>query len=139
MIVGDIAELSVAQVFDRGVANKECIAISVLQTINMGRYGIMLGQHQAGASGGVLPYFDNLFWFGDGIVNAGDWVFVYTGPGTPTHSLATNGVNTIFSLHWGKPHTVFANSTVVPVLFRVDAVEVLVPPSDQPQLTRLSG
>ena len=131
--------MRVVRVFDRGVANKECVAIAVAQTINVGRYGIMLAQHHSGATVSSTPFFDNLFWFGDGVASAGDWLFVYTGPGTPRSSLANNGVNTHFSLHWGKPHTVFANSAVVPILFRVDAVDVLLPPSDQPQLPQRSG
>ncbi len=137
MIVGDVTELAVVKIFDRAVPNKECIAISVNRAVNMGQYGLMVGRHDAATNNGSVPFFDNLFWFGDGVVNAGDWMFVYTGPGTPRSTTATNGVNKIYSLHWGKPQTVFANSMIVPILFRVDAANILMPPSDQPQLPRL--
>ena len=137
MIVGDVTELGIVTILDRGVPNKECIAVSVRQAVNMGRYGLMLAQHDTTESKSSVPFFDNLFWFGDGVANANDWLFVYTGPGTPTSTQAANGVNRVFRLHWGKPHTVFANSMVVPILFRVDAVDILLPPSDQPQLPRL--
>ena len=137
LIVGDVTELGIVTIFDRGVANKECIAVAVREAVNMGRYGLMIGQHDATASRNSIPFFDNLFWFGDGVVNAGDWLFVYTGPGAPHTSL--DGVNKLYTLHWGKRHTMFANTTVVPILFRVDAVNILLPPEDQPQLPRLPG
>ena len=139
MIVGDVTELGIVTIFERGVANKECIAVAVRQAVNVGRYGLMIGQHDATAGQNSIPFFDNLFWFGDGVVNAGDWLFVYTGPGAPSTSWAENRVNKIYTLHWGKQHTMFANTTVVPILFRVDAVNILLPPGDQPQLPRLSG
>ena len=139
MIVGDVTELCIVTIYERGVANKECIAVAVRQAVNMGRYGLMIGHHDATASRNSIPFFDNLLWFGDGVVNAGDWLFVYTGPGAPTTRWAENGVSKIYTLHWGKQHTIFANTTVVPILFRVDAVDILLPAGDQPQLPRLAG
>ena len=139
LIVGDVTELDIVTILNRGLANKECIAVSVREAVNMGRYGLMVGQHDATASRYSAPFFDNLFWFGDGIVNTGDWLFVYTGPGAPHTTTDQNGVNKLYTMHWGKQHTMFANSTVVPILFRVDAVNILLPPEDQRQLPRLSG
>ena len=66
MILGDVIELRIANVFDRGIANKECIAISVRHGVNLGRYGLMLAHYDATASKGSLPFFDNLFWWGAG-------------------------------------------------------------------------
>lgn len=137
LILGAVTELDVVTVLERGIANKECIAVSVKQTVNLGRYGLMLAQHDANTSTGALPYFDNLFWFGDGIVNAGDWLFVYTGPGDPTSTPTSNGANKSYRLHWRKQYTVFANSMIVPVLFRVDAVNIPLPPANQPQLPKI--
>ena len=139
MIVGDVTELGIATILDRAVPNKECIAISVIRDVNIGQYGIMVAQHDAATGGSSVPFFDNLFWFGDGVVNAGDWIFVYSGPGSPRLTKAANGVNNIYSLHWGKPQTIFASSLIVPILFRVDAVNIMSPPSDQPQLPKLSN
>ena len=132
MIVGDVSELTIKSVLHRGSPNQECIAIRVEQFTNIGRYGLMLGSFSP--STGALPYFDNLFWFGNGDVKMGDWLFVFTGSGTAEKVTATYGVNDWYSLYWGKPTTVFAQSFVVPILFRVDAVNVLTPPGDQPQL-----
>ena len=131
MIVGEVSELTIASILNRGVPNQECVAISVKQYTNMGQFGMMLGHFSPNV--GAQPYSDNLFWFGAGNVKLGDWLFVFTGSGTPSKSKAVNGINDLFSLFWGKPTTVFAQSSIVPILFRVDAVNVLYPPSDQPQ------
>ena len=132
MIVGNINELKVVSILDRGVPNKECIAIQANDAVNMGQYGIMLGQYAT--DGTATPYFDHMFWFGDGVIKSGDWLFVFTGSGAPRTTKAVNGMNDIFSVFWGKPTTVFADSLIVPMLFRVDAVDVLTPPANLPQI-----
>ena len=137
MIVNSVTELAITGVLNRGVANHECIAFRVEQPVNMGQFGLMLGRYDQGNS--AIPYFDNLFWFGDGIMKPGDWLFVYTGSGTANKTPATNGVNEIFHLFWGKQTTLFAESIIAPILFRVDAVDVLAPPSNQPQHNQLQN
>lgn len=133
MIVNTITALSIVTVLERGVPNKESIAIQVLESINLGQYGIMLGTYAQ--SGMATPFQDNLFWFGDGIVESGDWIFIDTGKGEPTQCKASDQHN-IFTLFWNKPTTIFARTSIVPMLFRVDAVDVLEPPSDLPQIAR---
>lgn len=133
MIVSNIFEMTVHAVLDRGIANKECIAIQANQTLNLGQYGIMLGYYTG--TNGALPIRDNLFWFGDGIVEQGDWIFIYTGYGTPTQTKATDNVHNVYSLFWGRYNTIFANSNITPILFRADAVAVHPSPSDVPQLS----
>lgn len=131
MIVDDLVELSVIRVFERGVANKECIAILVNETTNMGQYGMMLGVAQGTNS--AVPVYDQLFWFGDGVAQKGDWIFVYTGSGKPRTTRTTDNLSNIYTVFWGKPTTVLANSYIVPILFRVGAVEVGSPPVDRLQ------
>lgn len=132
MIVTNLAELELYPVEDRGIPNRERIAILVKETTNMGQYGIMIGS--ASGNNSAIPYHDNLFWFGDGIVNKGDWILLYTGSGTSkTDKWEETGGN-IYSVHWGRNITMFANSYIVPILFRVDAVTVSTPPNDVPQL-----
>lgn len=131
MIVSELTELRVVDVLDRGKPNKECVAIQVNQALNIGRYGIMLGSHVEG--NGAIPYCDQLYWFGGGFVEAGDWIFVYTSSGKPRQALQQNGVNRTYTVYWGRPATMFAHTFVVPMLFRVDAVDVLPPVGDQPQ------
>jgi len=132
MRVSDIYELKVMAVLERGIANKECIAIQAKQTINLGQYGIMLGQFSG--DNGVFPFRDNMFWFGDGIISEGDWILIYTGSGTPTTNKSVDNIHNTYTVFWGRTHTLFADSNVVPLLFRVDAVDIPIPPSNTPQL-----
>lgn len=134
MIVDFIYELEVYGVFDRGVPNKERIAILAKQPVNIGQHGVMIGIREN--SGRALPIKDNLFWFGDAQLNAGDWLFIYTGDGKPSVSELPNSISRIFSIHWGRPKTVFDARELVPILFRVDAVFI---PQDQPALSSQSG
>ena len=130
-------------VIERGVPNKEAIALTANEAVNMGQFGLMVGRHYVNNSfvppNGAYPYHDHLFWFGDGLVKRGDWLFVYTGSGTPGKNLAADGVSDSYRLFWGKSTTLFAESNVVPILFRVDAVYVSEPPSNQPQRYLRSG
>lgn len=120
MIVSDIIELDVHGVFDRGLPNKERIAIYVKSPLNIGQYGLMIGIKASG--GTAIPIRDNLFWFGDGFLNAGDWIFIYTGAGTPRASNVPGSNAKLYISHWGKPTTIFQAPELVPILFRVDAV-----------------
>ena len=132
MIVSSITELKIITVLDRGIPNEECIAILSNERINIGQYGIMLGAYAEGNS--AFPFRDHMFWFGDGFIDKDDWLFVYTGIGEPRRSKAKNEVNYIYTVFWGKSKTVFADTRIVPLLFRVDAVCVIPPPEDRPQL-----
>ena len=137
MIVSNLAELEVIAILERGVPNDECIAIRANERTNLGQYGVMLGfysQHNA-----TLPFRDNLFWFGDGFIEKDDWVFIYTGIGEPRKSKTKNGANNIYTIFWGREKTVFANTNIVPLLFRVDAVDILLPPEDLPQIENKYG
>lgn len=132
MIVTDLQELNIYPVADRGIPNRERIAIYVKEATNMGQYGIMVGYSAVDNS--AVPYQDNLFWFGDGIVNAGDWILLYTGNGVAkTENWEATG-GKIYSIHWGRSTTIFANTNIVPILFRVDAVDVASHPVNLPQL-----
>lgn len=132
MIVTDLQEIKIHPVADRGVPNQERIAIYVNETTNMGQYGIMVGYSAQDNS--AIPYKDNLYWFGDGVVNAGDWILLYTGKGSSkTEDWESTG-GKVYSVHWGRDTTIFAHSNIVPILFRVDAVDVATPPINLPQL-----
>ena len=133
MIVADIQELRLYPVEDRGKPNQERVPIQVLKATNMGRYGLLVGisNYQKLAT----PVPDNLFWFGDGSVNAGDWILLYTGGGVARVDDWSNPPGSkIYSVHWGRQTTMFANSVVVPILFAVQGVDVGLSPSDLPQI-----
>ncbi|MCE9936355.1 hypothetical protein [Aeromonas salmonicida] len=129
MMVATISELEIRGIYDRGHPNMERIAIYVNSPLNIGQYGIMLGVRAD--AGSAFPIKDNLFWFGDGLLNPGDWIFVYTGSGVATNNGIPNSTSKVYTTHWGKPTTIFHGQNIVPMLFRADAVQV---PSDTPNL-----
>ena len=127
-----IVELSIFGVFDRGVPNKERIAVIANETINLGQYGIMIGLRAQGDS--AFPIRDNLLWFGDGVINKGDILYIYTGPGEPKTTYLPNNQEILYTIHWGRNTTILHNQDFVPILFRVDAVQIpldnnVLPPS----------
>jgi len=137
MIVGTITELEIFQVYDRGIVNKECIGIRVNETVNLGQFGVMVGV--TGNVMGATPVRDFMFWFGDGVIQAGDFIFVYTGPGSAKWWRAEGKAYTVYSLHWGRNTTILANPQVVPFLFKVEAVQIPQPPRQLPELPRSSA
>lgn len=132
MIVNQLSELEIVGVYDRGVPNKERIVVVVEETVNLGQYGLMIGVRAA--NGLALPIRDNLFWFGDGIVNKGEWLVIYSGPGKPMVTEMPDSTDKVYSIHWGRENTMLANPLLMPILFRADAVQVLTDPVDLPQL-----
>jgi len=136
MIVTSLTELLLYPVADRGVPNSERLPILVREHIDIGRYGLMVGS--SGVNGLAVPFQDNFFWFGDGLVNPGDWILVYTGGGVPrTDDWSQPPGSKVYTVHWGKDKTIFANSSVVPILFRIDAVGVGLPQDNLPQTGNL--
>ncbi len=125
MILDSITELKIIDVLDRGIPNKECIAILVEESpLNMGQYGLTLGVSML-YEGMATPIRDSFFWFGEGIVKNGDWIFLYTGSGNPSTCHTIDGQSSVYTLYWNRPQTIFHNSNIVPTLFRMDAVQVL--------------
>lgn len=122
MIVSELLELELFPVADRGIPNKERLPILVKETIDIGQYGVMIGRESN--NNAAVPFYDNLYWFGSGILNRGDWLLLYTGGGEIVVTDIPDSKNRIVSIHWGKRVTIFADSNTVPILFRVDAVDI---------------
>ena len=132
MIVSGITELYLFGVFERGIPNKERIVFRAMDIVSLGQYGIMLGVRTS--SEFAVPIKDNLFWFGDGVIRPGDWLFVYTGPGRPQVNEVPNSDERMFTLHWDRKSVILKNENVVPILFRVEAVIVEKSPTHRPEL-----
>lgn len=122
MIVEDLKELSIVGVYDRGIPNKERIVLFAKVSVNVGQFGVMLGIRGEGRT--ATPIRDNLLWFGDGWVNPGDWIFIYTGPGVLRASTLPNSTARVISTHWGRSTTVLHDQRVVPILFKIESVQV---------------
>lgn len=137
MIVTELTEFSMHPVFDRGVPNLERIPIQVRQQTAIGQFGLMTGS--VTQPGFAIPMIDNLFWFGDAIVNPGDWIIVYTGNGIARTDDWNNPPGSkVYSVHWGRNKTMFANTNIVPILFKTNSILVGATPSDLPQIGYIS-
>ncbi|MGS1121755.1 hypothetical protein [Rhodanobacter sp. UC4436_H3] len=117
-----IEELQLFGVYDHGIPNLERIVIRVLQEVNLGDYGLMLGIR--GHNGSAIPIRDNMLWFGHGSVQPGDWLFIYTAIGETKVTDVPNTGERIISLHWARPITVFNGPEFLPILFRFDGIQL---------------
>lgn len=129
MILMNIPEITLYPVEDRGKANLERIPLLVNVPIDLGCYGLMLGL--SAPNNHATPLKDHMLWFGNGALNQGDWIIVYTGQGeAKVENWHTPAGSKIYSVHWGKQTTVFANSNMVPILFKLASVNIGVQPLD---------
>lgn len=118
----EISELELAGVFDRGVPNKERIAIRARVAVDMAQFGVILGLKMA--NGEAWPLHDNFFWLGGGAINALDWILLYTRAGAPSSYVPDGQTCKVYSVFWGKPTVVFQNPNLIPILFRIGGVEL---------------
>lgn len=107
-------QLKLHDVIDRGKPNLERIPIFVQSRTMMGQFWLGLGVRQANAQ--LSPINDNLFWLGSGWVNAGDWIFVYTGRGEARTGDIPNQIAKIYSIHWNRDRTLFSEPDIHPYL-----------------------
>ena len=133
----EVRGLRLIKVFERGVPNQEAVCLRAEEHVDVGQYGLVLGWLQAPNL--AMPIKDSFFYFGPGPVNKGDWIFVYTGRGEPRKATASDGTSAIYTLHWGRSATLFANSNIVPVLFQVGGVTIGEGPENKPQLGLLQS
>jgi hypothetical protein len=109
--------LSIAGIFDRGVPNKERIALSVAVEANLSSYVTLLSRYNPGrqtiASGNMTSY-----WFSPATVKPGDFVILYTGSGTnASNPRPTGGTNHFF--YWGLKSTIFDDPESCAVLLEL--------------------
>jgi hypothetical protein len=123
MILPEIEEIQIAKVLHRGLANKECVALRVVHRANTGQYGLLIGYRDP-TSLLTRPYTDQFFWLGEAIVNPGDWIFAFTGGGEANKVRLADDTGDAYFVHWGRSMTMFANSNVVPILFRMDSANL---------------
>ncbi|AMC34550.1 hypothetical protein [Janthinobacterium sp. B9-8] len=122
MNVVSIDELKIVGVFDHGIPNMERVVLQANESIDLGNYGLIIGIR--GHEGQAFPLRDNFLWFGNGWLNKGDWLFVYTAPGTSKTTDLPNQKEKLYSVHWGKDQTLFQHKELIPLLIRMDAIQV---------------
>lgn len=120
--MNQITELTMWGVYDAGKPNMERVVLYVEQETEMGNFALLTGLRSN--NGGGIPLQDNFFWFGNAVLKRGDWVFVYTAPGTPQKSPLPGSENFIHTLHMGKKNTVFNSTVLTPMLVRMDGLQM---------------
>ncbi len=135
MIFPNIYAIHIIGVFDRGIANNERIVFKADTWLNLAEFGVMIGFTVDDNL--AKPYLDHLFHFPEIDVDPGTLIFLYTGPGKNYKGNMPKNAEPFHVLHWGKPSTVFAHSSIVPILFQVGAIEVGRRPIDLPQIKQL--
>ena len=106
--------LRIMDVIDRGTPNQERVPILVDKETELGNYWLGIGIRQTDNQ--IYPINDNMMWLGNGFVTQGDWLFVYTGLGSPRTNNVPNQSNHIFSMHWGRDQTLFSSPEIFPYL-----------------------
>ena len=106
--------LKIMDVINRGIPNQERVPIFVNRETDLERFWLGIGIRQP--DNRIYPINDNLMWLGNGFVTPGDWLFVYTGKGSPQTNKIPNQPNKIFSMHWGRDQTLFLSPEVSPYL-----------------------
>lgn len=117
-----INELMIVGIYDHGVPNMERVVLLAKEPIDLGNYALIAGIR--GQEGQAFPLRDNFLWFGNGWLQKGDWLFVYTAPGEPKMTQLPNQSEKLYSIHWGKTQTIFQHKELIPLLIRMDALQV---------------
>jgi hypothetical protein len=118
-----IPELQLLGVFDPGVPRRERIVLKVEAQIDIGWYAIILAI-RGQPSGHIAPLRDSMYWIGSGSVQPNDWIFLFTGSGQQITLPAEGDHGKLFVEFWGREETVFHNSQIVPVLWRLSGITV---------------
>jgi hypothetical protein len=131
--------LELVGVFDPGVPNQERIVVRVTTPVDLTATGIVLGVLWEQAPAGTrqaFPIDDYLFWFEPTQASPPLWLFVYTGKGETRRTTLLNSAEPAVVMHWNKSTTLFGSgpghARLVPLIFRVGAIDVGVPPPPAP-------
>lgn len=128
-----IDTLQIADVQNHGIPNQERIAIYAHKSCDLSEYCLILTLPTP--EGGSVPVKDHMLWFGQGWVQPGDWIFVYTAAGSttilpnPSPQLPGVAPRRFINIHWGKNHTIFQNRALSPMLIQISGTATLLPPA----------
>lgn len=98
-ILRTIDEITLEGVYDRGAPNAERIAYRAQRQVDLGEYIVCLAATMP--DGTVAPLPDQMLWLGAEQVDAGHWIFVYTGAGNRRATRTTGGEPAVV-IHWGS-------------------------------------
>ena len=95
--------IEIVQIADRGVPNQERLHLRVMKPANLIFYVVLVSMQYDEK---VVRMPSHTFWFPVQLVNAGDHVILYSGPGQDTSRYADDGHQNFF-YYWGLDRTVW--------------------------------
>ncbi|WP_117310252.1 hypothetical protein [Stenotrophomonas sp. G4] len=125
-------DISIVGVYDAGVPNLERVVLRANSTVNLASYCLIVA-FKAQLNGANIPLRDHFLWLGNTMLNAGDWIFVYTAPGTAQLTPIHTATESLLSLYWGKPQTIFQDRNLTAGLIKIEGATF---PKEAPQLPR---
>jgi len=114
-----IDEIALMGVFEAGIPNQERIAYRAQRQVNLAEYIVCLAATHP--DGTVAPLTDHMLWLGGEHVDAGHWIFVYTGPGERRATKTLTGEPAIV-IHWGYRQTILSDQRIVPAMFHLGGI-----------------
>lgn len=125
MKLAPIAEISQIRVLDRGVPNKERIAIEFALDTELAALCLVCGTKNAG---GFIPSRNHFYLLPDEMVTAGTWVIVFTGIGERRWTVLQNSGRPALVLHWGRSQTLFAHGQSTAAVFLISGFQAAMSP-----------
>jgi hypothetical protein len=113
-----INELFMHGVFDRGIPNQERIVLRAQIPVNLAAFALILTVQQ---NNSAIPLADQFFWFGDIVLEANTWIFIYTGCGSSRITTTSITNEPAYVLHWNRGNVIFHQESLHPTLIRIDA------------------
>ena len=111
-------KIEIVRILDRAVANKERLWLEVIEDTDL-KYFIVFDTTYTSETS-ISNLQRNAYWFKPKQVKAGDYVVLYTRPGTPSEQINEKGTNTHF-LYWGLKNTVWNDTGDCAVLFELNS------------------
>lgn len=112
--------VKITSIADRADLNKERIVMKVLSDTDIGGYAVFDAEYQEGI---VTTGVQDVFWFPDKKVSAGDFVVLYTKRGKPSEKkLPIRGKTTHF-FYWGSSSPKWNTDGTTPVLLFISEWE----------------
>lgn len=122
-MLAPIVEINQVKILDRGVPNKERIAIEFAFDIQLATLCLIFGLKNP-KNGAFTPYNNQLFLFQEEVVSAGTWVVVYTGIGERRRTVLQNSGRPALVFYWGLKHTLFAHQQASIGVFLLSGMNV---------------
>ncbi len=112
--------LRIVQIADRGVPGKERVHIAVLSDATLSYYVVLNSSRLNSTT--IANGSTSAFWFDNVSVRAGDNVVLYTGPGTNSSNLRSDGGRDYF-IFWGLKNVIWPSPQSCAVLVELSSWE----------------